>query len=424
MGYMRVIGTGSQVDLSTWMIQAHNMAMIEGLTHLGLGKVDDGRTLLPRVLPDEEIAVAQDGAVRIITPSVHRVAPPCLHFKSCGGCAMQHAADDFAATWKLDIVRKAVAAQALDTVFHPIQTSPAQSRRRAKLSGRRTKKGALLGFHARASDMLVAVPHCKLLDPKLIALFPALEELVMLSCSRKGEVALTVTASHEGGDVVVETDKDLTPQLRVALAGCAQSHHLARLTWNDEIIVTLAPPIQKMGGVDVVPPPGAFLQATPEGEAALRSAVSQVVGSANKIIDLFCGVGTFALPLAQQAEVHAVEGEADMIAALDLAWRKGKGLKRMTSEVRDLFRRPLEPDELDSFSAAVIDPPRAGAEAQIATLAQSKIQSIAMVSCNPVTFARDAAILVKGGYQLNWISVVDQFRWSTHVELVGSFTRV
>ena len=399
------------------------MGFIEGLTHLGLGKLDDGRTLLPRVLPGEEVAVAQDGTVRIVTPSADRVAAPCRHFKTCGGCAMQHASDDFVAAWKQEIVQRAVSAQGLSPDFRPLVISPAQSRRRAKFAGQRTKKGVQLGFYAKGSDVIVAVPECQLVTPGLKAAFPALEALIMLAASRKSHVSFTVTETAVGPDIVVETEKELTPQLRVELAGFAQQHGVSRLMWQDEVIVTMQPPVQDFGGVKVVPAPGAFLQATAHGEAALRDAVTEIVGKAAKVVDLFAGCGTFALPLAKTAEVDAYEGEADMIAALDRGWREAKGLKRVTSVTRDLFRRPLEPDELAKFDAAVIDPPRAGAEAQIATLADSKIKRIAMVSCNPVTFARDAKTLVGAGYDFDWAQVVDQFRWSPHTEVVGAFTR-
>jgi len=399
------------------------MAMIEGLTHLGLGKVDDGRTLLPRVLPGEEVAVAQDGTVRIITPSADRVAAPCKHFKTCGGCAMQHANDAFVANWKLEIVQKALAAQRIDTVYRDVMTSPAQSRRRAKLAGKRTKSGAMLGFHAKGTNTLIPVPECKLLTVGLMSQFPMLEALVVIAASRKAEIALTVTETKNGLDILVETEKPLTPELRAELAVFAQAHNIARLVWVDEPVVTMQPPVQMFGTTAVVPPPGAFLQATKHGETALLSAVEEITAKASRIVDLFAGAGTFTLPLATRAEVHAVEGEAEMIAALDRGWREGKGLKRVTSEARDLFRRPLEPDELRKFDAAVIDPPRAGAEAQIATLAASEIKVIAMVSCNPVTFARDAVTLQKAGFTLDWVQVVDQFRWSAHVEVVGSFTR-
>jgi 23S rRNA (uracil1939-C5)-methyltransferase len=399
------------------------MGFIEGLTHLGLGKLDDGRTLLPRVLPGEEVAVAQDGTVRIVTPSVDRVAAPCRHFKTCGGCAMQHASDDFVAAWKQEIVQRAVSAQGLSPDFRPLVTSPAQSRRRAKFAGQRTKKGVQLGFYAKGSDVIVAVPECQLVTPGLKAAFPALEALIMLAASRKSHVSFTVTETAVGPDIVVETDRELTAQLRVELAGFAQQHGVSRLMWQDEVIVTMQPPVQDFGGVKVVPAPGAFLQATAHGEAALRDAVTEIIGNAAKVVDLFAGCGTFALPLAKTAEVDAYEGEADMIAALDRGWREATGLKRVTAVTRDLFRRPLEPDELAKFDAAVIDPPRAGAEAQIATLAESGIKTIAMVSCNPVTFARDAKALVKAGYTFDWAQVVDQFRWSPHTEVVGSFTR-
>ncbi|WP_439153704.1 class I SAM-dependent RNA methyltransferase [Yoonia sp.] len=399
------------------------MLTIESLTHLGLGRASDGRSLLARVLPGEEVAVAQDGAVRIIMPSPHRVAPRCRHFKTCGGCAMQHASDDFVAAWKAGIVQKAVQAQGLAPELMPIITSPPQSRRRAKFSGRRTKKGAMVGFHAKASDMLVPVPDCQLVTPALTAIFPALEALTVIACSRKGEIDLTVTDTPFGPDVLVATDKDLTAQLRVDLAGFAQQHRFARLVWNDEPVVTINPPVQDFGGVSVVPPPGAFLQATKDGEMALLGAVEQITQGASRIVDLFAGCGTFTLPLARRAEIHAVEGEAAMLDALDRGWRGGHQLRRVTTETRDLFRRPLELDELRSFDAAVIDPPRAGAEAQIATLAQSGVSTIAMVSCNPVTFARDSRALTDAGFVMGAVQVVDQFRWSPHVEVVTGFRR-
>lgn len=180
-------------------------------------------------------------------------------------------------------------------------------------------------------------------------------------------------------------------------------------------------PMQRFGRALVAPPPGAFLQATPEGEAALLVTVRQALGNARRITDLFAGVGTFSLPLAEQAEVHAVEAEAAMMAALDKGWRLAEGLKRVSVQTRDLFRRPLEPDEFKGVDAVVIDPPRAGAEAQFETLARSGVPVIVAVSCNPATFARDAKLLISGGYRLDWVQGIDQFRWSSHVELVARF---
>ncbi len=396
--------------------------IVERLTLAGLGQLPDG-TLLERVLPGEEVDVSPDGSARVVTPVVDRVKAPCRHFKSCGGCAMQHASDDFVATWKTTVVERAMSARGLPFPFRNLHTSPAKSRRRARLSGKRTKKGAMVGFHAKGSDALIDVPDCQLLVPSIIAGFPALEALTIVAASRKSEVNLTVTDTVNGLDVWVETERDITGQLRIELAGLAEVHNLARLAWNDDVVVTRKPPEQIFGSAKVAPPSGSFLQATREGEAALVGAVVNATLGAKRIIDLFSGAGTFSLPLAQNAEVHAVEGDEEMLLTLDHGWRHARGLKAVTTEARDLFRRPLEPDEFGKFDVAVLDPPRAGAQAQIATLCASAMKRIVMVSCNPVSFARDAETLIDAGFGLDWIDVVDQFRWSPHTELVASFTR-
>lgn len=336
---------------------------------------------------------------------------------------MQHASDAFVAEWKTGIVLRALAAHGLEVSVAGVQTSAVQSRRRAKLSGRRTKKATLVGFHARASDTIIEVPDCKLLSPAIMATMPALNALTILAASRKGEVGLTVTESESGPDIRIDTDKDLTEDLRVQLAGVANEFGIARLVWKDEPVVTVRPPLQSFGGVRVVPPPGAFLQATKDGEIALQQAVLAIVAGANRVVDLFAGSGTFSLPISRHSEVHAVEGDKVMMTALDAAWRQGRELRKVSTETRDLFRRPLLPDELDKFDAAVIDPPRAGAEAQIAEIAASALKTVAMVSCNPVTFARDAKALIAAGFVMEPLTVVDQFRWSPHTEVVAAFKR-
>jgi len=221
-------------------------------------------------------------------------------------------------------------------------------------------------------------------------------------------------------DLRVTGGKPLDGPLRAALGGFAG--HFVRLTWEDEPIFAATSPLVRLGNAAVTPPPGAFLQATAHGEAALLSAVEEVTDGASRIADLFAGCGTFALPLARRAAVHAVEGEASLLAALDAGARHARGLKPVTTEMRDLFRRPMMVSELSAYDAVVIDPPRAGAEAQTRALAEARVPRIAAVSCNPVTFARDAAILTRAGYRLNWVQPVDQFRWSTHVELAASLT--
>lgn len=404
-------GTVNRGDLSV-------LIQIETLTHHGLGRAADG-SLHPRCLPGEVI----DAEGRILTPSDQRVSAPCRHFKSCGGCTVQHANDDFVARWKAGIVTKALSAQGITAPLRRGHTSPPLSRRRAKFSARRTKKGALVGFHARASDVIVAVPDCQVLDPALVAVIPALEDLTTRLASRKGELALTITVSDAGPDVFVTGTTEPNGPLRVELAAWAQTHDIARLTVADEVIVTRRPPAQVFGSAQVVPPPGAFLQATKPGEAALCAAVSETLAGCSAIVDLFAGSGTFSLPLARQAQVSAFEGSSAMIAALDLGWRHADGLHRVTASARDLFRNPLDPDELSGFDGAVIDPPRAGAQAQVEQLAASNLARIAYVSCNPISFARDAAVLIASGFVIDWVDIVDQFRWSSHVELAACFSR-
>ncbi|MEO3414672.1 class I SAM-dependent RNA methyltransferase [Roseovarius sp. CAU 1744] len=398
---------------------------INRLGHQGDG-IADGPIFVPMTLPGEVVKGDLDGNrlnnVKIETPSPDRVAAPCRHFRSCGGCQLQHASDGFVAGWKTEVVATALAAHGLEAQFLPVSTSPPCSRRRATFAARRTKKGALAGFHAKASDVVVEIPGCQLLHPDLMAALPVAQALAVAGASRKNGISVAATLSLGGLDLAVSDGKPLDGTLRIALAHLAERHDLARLAWDDEVIVTRRAPEQQFGPARGVPPPGSFLQATSEGQAALLSEVAGITEGAKRIVDLFAGCGTFALPLAARAEIHAVEGDAAMIGALDDGWRKTQGLKAVTHEVRDLFRRPLMQDELAPFDAAVIDPPRAGAQAQVAELCRSGIPRIAYVSCNPASFARDAAALVAGGYTLGPVRVVDQFRWSTHVELVAEFT--
>lgn len=398
------------------------------IKHIGLqgDGVADGPIYAPLTLPGEVVAGVLDGTVlrdiKVHHPSERRVAAPCRHFKACGGCQLQHADDAFVAEWKVDVVRRALAAQDLDTEFRPIVTSPAQSRRRAGFAARRTKKGAMAGFHGRASDTIVEIPGCILVTPEVLGGAPVAKMLAETGASRKATLSVLVTETRIGLDVAVSGGKPLDGPLRQQLAMICEQKGLARLSWDGEVVAMRSPPILDFDGVDIAPPPGAFLQATAHGQAALTSAVREITQGAAKVTDLFAGCGTFALPLARGAEVHAVEGDAEMTRALDQAWRKAQGLKAITTEARDLFRRPLLAEEFRGVDAIVLDPPRAGAEAQVSEVAQTDVPRIAYVSCNPVTFARDAKMLVNAGFSLDWIQVVDQFRWSAHVELVACFT--
>lgn len=361
-------------------------------------------------------------APRILEPSPDRVRAPCPHYGACGGCALMHASDAFVARWKVERVARALAARGIEAEIAGIATSSPNSRRRATLSGRRLRRGAVVGFHARASDTVVAIARCHLLLPSLTAALPACEALVAAGGSRRGEVSIALADAPEGVDVAVSGGLPLDAGLRERLAGIAREGRLARLAWDGEVVAQSAPPSQRFGTARVVPPPGAFLQATREGEAALLAVVREGVAGALRVADLFAGCGTFALPLAARAEVHAVEADASMLAALSTGWRGAPGLRRVTTEARDLLRRPLAED-LARFDAVVLDPPRAGALAQSEALARHGPGRVAYVSCDPASFARDAARLAAGGYRLGPVRVVDQFRWSGHVELAALLTR-
>lgn len=398
---------------------------IQRLGHHGDG-VAEGPIFAPMTLPGEKVSGVLSGQrlenVKIIEPSVERVAPPCRHFKSCGGCAVQHAGEGFVANWKRTIVETALQAQGIEAQFLSVITSPAQSRRRATLSARRTKGGAIAGFHGRASGAIVEVTDCKLLHPDLMRALPVAEALAIAGSGRKGEISVQVTLSEGGLDVSVTGGKPLDEALRLKLSEEAQHLGLARLAWEGEVVVTRQLPTQRFGRAQVLPPPGAFLQATSHGEATLRDAVMEITRGAKAVADLFAGCGTFALPLSERSEVLAVEGDRAMTEALEQGWRRAGGLHRLRPLVRDLFRDPLVTEDFKGIDAVVIDPPRAGAEAQTRQLAEARVPVIAAVSCNPVTFARDARLLIGAGYRMGPVRVVDQFRWSSHVELVTDFS--
>lgn len=408
------------------------MIVTETVTISELGAQGDGVTdqgvFVPGTLPGESARVNITGhratLLEIVETAPERIQPICPHFGSCGGCALQHAGDGFLAAWKRDLIDRALAARGIDGIeVAETITSPPASRRRITFGGRRTKKDVVIGFHAPASDQLVAIEECAVARPQIIGALPILERLIVAGASRKGEVKLVITTSEAGLDIAATGGKPMDGGLYGQLVAATAASDIARLTWDGEPVISRDPPTQTMGRARVVPPPGGFLQATEEGEAALVAAVRRAVGDAGSIADLFAGSGTFTLPLAERAEVLAIETQAEALEALDAGWRQAPDLKRVTTEVRDLFRRPLLARELDGTDAVVIDPPRQGARAQCEQIALSGVGRVAAVSCNPATFARDARILIDAGFALDWVQPVDQFRWNPHVELAAAFSR-
>ena len=388
----------------------HAPIRVERLDARGDGVAGD--LVLPRTLPGEGV----DAEGRILRPSPDRVAAPCPHFRRCGGCALQHASDAFVAGWKVARVRDALARQGVEAEAALAHVSPPASRRRAALKGRKTKKGATVGLHAARSHDLVAIPDCRVLRPEIVAALPSLERLTRAVAPRGGEIGLHVTVTEIGLDLDVTGAKDVAPAKFAPFAA-----DFARIAWNGEVLLQSAVPEIALGPARVVPPPGAFLQATEEGQAALVAAVTAALAGAGRVADLFAGLGTFAFPLALGAPVDAWEGAAPQVAALAHGARRAPGTRPVSARRRNLFKDPLTPEELARYDAVVVDPPRAGAAAQMAALARSGVARVASVSCDPGTFARDAAALVSAGWRIGPVSVVDQFRWSPHIELVATF---
>lgn len=393
-----------------------------------LGAQGDGVTgdLFARfALPGERIEGTVNGDrienIRVLEPVSDRVKAPCRHFRSCGGCAVQHLADDGVARWKEDIVRQALARFDLTPRFRAIHTSPPRSRRRATFAARRTKKGMQIGFHRHGSDQIVDLSECHVLDPAITAALRDLAPLARLLSTRTQGARISVTATVTGLDVDIDTT--VAPSEADLMAQASGISALARLSLNGSLALQNTAPLVDLGPARIELPPGAFLQATAAGQDALIAAVTDAVGASRQVADLFAGCGTFTLPLAQQAAVAAYEADRAMLAALDIGWRGTPGLRPVSTHARNLFSDPLQPADLSRFDAVVIDPPRAGARDQCRMLAQSSVPKIAFVSCNPATFARDARILHDGGYRLDWVQTIDQFRWSHHVELAALFLR-
>jgi 23S rRNA (uracil1939-C5)-methyltransferase len=377
----------------------------------GDGVTASGRHVVFAVTGDR---VADDGAV---VAGPHHQQPPCRHFPTCGGCQLQHADDAAYAGFCEERVRFALAQHGLETEIRPAYLSPPRTRRRATMRALRAGGGIVLGFNEARSNRVVDMRECHVLRPELFALVEPLRALLGGMAGRAGEVQLSL--ADQGADVMLRGFSAEGLEAVEALTGFGIAHGLARLSLDEgygaepryapeAVTVTL-------GGRAVPLPVGAFLQATADGEAILVEAVLEAVGEAARPLDLFAGLGTFALALP--GRVSAAEAAREAVVALK---RAEPGID---AQHRDLYRRPFDPAELAAHDAVALDPPRAGAEEQVRALAASTVPRIAYVSCNPATFARDAKILADGCYRLLWARPVGQFRWSTHVELAAAFAR-
>lgn len=389
----------------------------------GVAATDTGPVFVPFTLPGETVtaARAKDRAelVAVLEPSPLRVEPPCRHFGVCGGCSLQHMAADAYLAWKRAKVGEALAARGIAAAVDEIAACAPRSRRRVVLSARRTERGMLLGYRRALSHEIVDIVEDPIAVPGIEAALPRLRELAALVAATAQPFHLTVTATETGLDVAAGGSGALTDMQRRAAADFVLRERFARLSVDGEIIIEPQKPVVRFGDVAVSPPPGAFLQAVASAEEVMADLVLSHLAGARKVADLFAGVGTFALRLGRQGEVHAVEADAAALAALDRGFRMGAGLRRVTAERRDLFRRPLTFKELNAFDGVVFDPPRAGAEDLAKQLARSDVPKVAAVSCNPTTMARDIGLLLAGGYRLTRVAPIDQFLWSAHVEAVA-----
>jgi 23S rRNA (uracil1939-C5)-methyltransferase len=408
--------------------------MIQTLTIDQLGHRGDGVSLsqagaiyVPFALPGETVEVEAVAGhpdrrklLRVEVGSPDRVEPFCPHFGVCGGCAIQHWRLEPYQAWKRDLVLETLALANIACVVDPLIDAHGAGRRRITLHGRKGTHDVLkVGFSAAASHDLIGIDHCPILDPALGGALDAAWALAEALTLVGKPLDIQVTATENGLDVDVRGSGPLPPKMIAALSQLAEQHHLARLTRHGELVLLRRPPIVPIGRAAVTLPPGAFLQATARGEQTLAELAIQHLGRAKQVADLFCGVGPFALRLAEKVRVVAYDSDAPAVAALQKAAQATPGLKPVKAEARDLFRRPLAPPELRDFDAVLFDPPRQGAQAQAAQLAASKVPLVIAVSCNATTFARDAKLLIDGGYKLERVTPVDQFKYTPHVELVA-----
>ena len=394
------------------------------------------RVFVPFALPGERLSARLRPAaggdlaasdVEILEAAPDRIAPACRHFGTCGGCALQHWAEPAYRAWKVELVRQALGHRGLalparlEQVFVPQAT-----RRRAEFAAAKQGGNILLGFHASGSSAIVDQHECPILVPALSRLVPPLRH-ALRTVLREGEGAdVLATETLAGVDLLISADDAPNAARRESLARFAAENNVARIGWQakrgtPEPVVLLRPPQVRFGEVVVDLPMPSFLQPSAEGEAALKAAVLAMIGKPKRIAELYAGAGTFTFDLARIGKVHAVEGSKPALAALDQAAKRAQLGHRIATEARDLERAPLTFQELKTYDAVVFDPPRAGAKAQSEMLAKARVKRIVGVSCNPATFARDARALVDGGYDFAAMTIVDQFIWSPHVELVAEF---
>lgn len=395
----------------------------------GDGEADtpEGVVHVPFTLPGETVNAAvtshKSAALSVLVASPERVEPVCRHFEACGGCSLQHWQHEPMLEWKRQLVAEALSRRGIDAEVAPAIASSAGERRRVTLSVRSEQGRVATGFNAAHSHDIIEIVECPVASPALVQAFPDMRDLARLMKVSRDGGHISVTETDAGLDVSFSGFEKLDDALRRRLSDFALGKGFARLSSGEDVIVEPVKPSINFGGVAIVPPPGGFLQASARIENIMADLVTGHFAKAKKVADLFAGSGAFTFRIARKSAVHAIEGDKSAVMALDRGRRGATGLKAVTVEQRDLFRRPLTVAELKVYDAVVFDPPRAGAEEQAAYLAKSSVRWIAAVSCNPATLVRDLRLLIDGGYTLKSVTPFDQFLWSAHVEAVALLER-
>ncbi|WP_409361662.1 class I SAM-dependent RNA methyltransferase [Bartonella heixiaziensis] len=398
-----------------------------GTSGHGVSNMPCGSIYVPFTLPREIVTIALHGKygklIALEEKSSQRIDALCQHFENCGGCLLQHWSADAYCAWKRQLVVDALKSHGIDVLVSPLIECGYHSRRRITLTALATQNGHIIGFNRHLSHEVIAVKECPVTRLEIMSKLDDIRSLCSLVSNHAKRFHITITSVENGLDIALSGCVIRDELVRQKMVRAALSCGITRLSVEGEILIEQEKPLVYFGDVRVELPPGGFLQATVEAENIMGNIIFAHLKKAKNAIDLFSGVGTFTLRMAKKVNVHAVENDETALTNLDRAARFATGLKTVTCEKRDLFRRPLSAKELEYFECVVFDPPRAGAQEQVRELAKATIPCVVAISCNPVTFARDLSLLVAGGYTIEQIIPIDQFLWSPHVEMVAVLSK-
>ncbi|MDM9996083.1 RNA methyltransferase [Bartonella henselae] len=398
-----------------------------GTSGHGISNISHDSLSVPFTLPGEVAIVALRGKygklIALEKKSSERIDAICQHFENCGGCVLQHWHADAYRSWKRQLVINALKRYGIDVFVSPLIEGGYQNRRRITLTALATQKGHIVGFNRYLSHDVIALEECPVTRLEIMSKLNSIKLLCALVGNHTKRFQVTVTSVENGLDVAFNGCVVRDEHIRQQMIHTALAYGMTRLSVEGEILVEREKPLVYFGDVCVEFPAGGFLQATFEAENIMGNIILAYLEKAKNAVDLFSGLGTFTLRMAKKMNVHAVENNETALANLDRAARFATGLKTVTCERRDLFRRPLSAKELSCFECVVFDPPRAGAQEQVRELAKTTIPRVVTISCNPVTFARDLSLLVAGGYTIEKIIPIDQFLWSPHVEIVALLSK-